>query len=230
MRQRNDRRFETPLVTCRHVHVAKLCVRRRQASPGTHRDERAVAALLPGTEPIELLARALAQRIAAVVDVPVDMRLLAGEPGARVERSVGPDRVRVLHVHVARAVVDAVGRGEAVPLGFLAQERHLVVERIARVAGRCRRPRRPTSCTCRSSGLPSVRRPGSAAGCPCALRRCAGLGADDRLEVDLDELVGEVLLACRNSSSAGIAVDRALVEVAADRDAARGRRRGACSR
>ena len=50
MCQRHERRVEAGLVTCRHVHVAKLAVRRRHAPPGTHRDVRAVAAFLPRRE------------------------------------------------------------------------------------------------------------------------------------------------------------------------------------
>ena len=56
-----------------------------------------------------------------------------------------------------------------------------------------------------------------------------GERADDRLEVDLDQLVGEVLLA-EELEQRRVAVDRALVEVAADRDPALARRRGGCSR
>jgi hypothetical protein len=36
MCQRDERRIESPLVTRRHVHVAKLTVRGRDASAGTH--------------------------------------------------------------------------------------------------------------------------------------------------------------------------------------------------
>ncbi len=57
MRQCDDRRFETPLVTCRRVHVAKLGMRRGDASTGAHRDERAVVALLPRRERVEARRR-----------------------------------------------------------------------------------------------------------------------------------------------------------------------------
>ena len=67
---------------------------------------------------------------------PVEVASWPVKPGQGVERAVGTDRVRVLHVHVARAVVDAVVRREAVARGLLAQERHLVVEEIAVVAPR----------------------------------------------------------------------------------------------
>src|SRR5262245_11547518 len=55
MRQRRDRRFIAALVTCRRVHVAKRRVRSRDASPCAHRDEGAVPARIPGTEPVESL-------------------------------------------------------------------------------------------------------------------------------------------------------------------------------
>src|SRR5262249_58844009 len=59
VRQRDDGRIETVLVTCRRVHVAKLTVRRRDAPSGTDRDVRAVAAFLPWRQPEKPLARAL---------------------------------------------------------------------------------------------------------------------------------------------------------------------------
>ena len=82
--------------------------------PGTHGDEGAIPAFVPGAEPVELCARGLAPRVAPVVDVAGRHRLLAGEARARVERAVRPDGVRVLHVDVARTVVHAVGRRESV--------------------------------------------------------------------------------------------------------------------
>src|SRR5689334_17031713 len=112
MRQRDERRVEAGLVTCRHVHVAKLAVRRRDASPGTHRDVRAVAAFFPRRETKKPLTRRLAPRLFPVVDVAGRERELAREARARVERAVGADRVRVRLVHVTRTVVDAVVRRE----------------------------------------------------------------------------------------------------------------------
>ena len=107
-------------------------MRCHHASPGTDRDERAVSALLPGTEPIELSRAPTRARLAPVVDVPRRERFLAREPRARVERAVRSNRVRVRHVDVARTVVHAVGRRESVRLRLVAQERHLVVERSCR--------------------------------------------------------------------------------------------------
>ena len=78
------------------------------------------------------------------------------------------------------------------------------------------RPRPPTSCRCRSAAcLPS---PTAVSGMnPLG---CCGLRlADDRLERDLRQLVGELLLA-QEVEQRRIAVDRGLVEVAADRDPA----------
>ena len=87
-------------------------------------------------------SRALfAPGVAPVVDVAGGQRFLAGEPGARVERAVGADRVGVLHVHVARAVVHAVGRREPVALAFpRAGTTSCRRAKSQRVAGRRRRP------------------------------------------------------------------------------------------
>src|SRR5439155_12685660 len=136
MRQRNECRFETALVTCRHVHVAKLRMGGRDAPAGADRNECTVAARLPWSEPVEFLARAVPPRVMAVADVPGRERQLTGEAGARIERAVRPDRVRMLLVYVARTVVHAVVRRKPQAPGFLAQERHLVVEDVARIAGR----------------------------------------------------------------------------------------------
>ena len=94
-------------MACRNVHVTELTVRGGDASPGTDRDVGAVAAFLPRRESFELFARRFAKGVFPVVDVAGGGRELAGEPGARIERAVGADGVRVLHVHVARAVVHA---------------------------------------------------------------------------------------------------------------------------
>ena len=170
----------------------------------------------------------LAPRVAAVVDMAGRERLLAGEARAGVERSVGADRVRVRHVHVARAVVHAVGRREAVPLRLLAQERIWSSSERQRVARRRRRRRRPTSCTCRRA---ACRRRADRHQREHALRRrhAARRRGSTGLKLTLTSLSAKSC-ALRKSSSAGIAVGRALVEVAADRDAARGRRRCGCSR
>src|SRR5712691_3040046 len=101
MCQRNEGRFEAPLVTCRLVHVAKLGVRCNQTSPCTCGDKCAVLTLVPGVEPLELLERAFSLCVPPSVDVTGGHGLLAGESRARVERAVGPDRVRVRVVHVA---------------------------------------------------------------------------------------------------------------------------------
>src|SRR5262249_22803915 len=134
MRQRNDCRLKARLVTRRHVHVTKLGVRRHETAPSTHGYERAVSALLPRVQPIEPLSGAFAPRFAAVVDVSRGQRLVAGEPRAGVERSVGADGVSVLHVHVARSARHAARRREAALLRLAAQEAELVVERAARIA------------------------------------------------------------------------------------------------
>jgi hypothetical protein len=136
VRQRNDCRFEAALVTRRQVHVAKLGMGGRDASARTDRDERAVAARLPWSEPVELLARGVPPRLTPVVDVAGRERQLPGEPGTGIQRAVGSDGVGVLLVHVARPVVHAVVGREAQAPRFLPQERQLVVEHVARVARR----------------------------------------------------------------------------------------------
>ena len=136
MRQRNERRFKCRLVTCRRVHVAKLCVRRHQTSARANGDERAVPAVFPWIQSVEPFPILLPPRVVPPVDVSGRERLLAGKPWAAVQRSVRSDRVCVLHVHVAGTVVHPVGRGEPVPPGFLAKERHLLVEETARVTRR----------------------------------------------------------------------------------------------
>src|SRR5439155_15865559 len=93
MRQRNERRFERRLVTCRRVHVTKLRVRRHRTSPCTHGDEGTVATVLPRTDLLEPLARRLVPRLLPLVDMARRLRKLARETRTRVERSVGPDRV-----------------------------------------------------------------------------------------------------------------------------------------
>src|SRR5438552_18830535 len=63
MRQRNECRFEAALVTCRHVHVAKLRMGGRDAPAGADRNECAVAAGLPWSEPVEFLAGGVPPRV-----------------------------------------------------------------------------------------------------------------------------------------------------------------------
>src|SRR5437016_2307960 len=67
MCQRHERRFETPLVTCRPVHVAKLRVRGHEASPRAHGDIRAVSTVFPGIEMVEFVAHLLAPGVGAIV-------------------------------------------------------------------------------------------------------------------------------------------------------------------
>src|SRR5436190_11464337 len=69
VRQRNECRFEAALVTCRHVHVAKLRMGGRDAPAGADRNEGAVAAGLPWSEPVEFLAGGFPARVRSVGDV-----------------------------------------------------------------------------------------------------------------------------------------------------------------
>ena len=233
MRQRDERRFEAALVTCRHVHVAKLCVRCDQASPGTDGDEGAVAAFLPGMQPFELSRAPIRASASCRSSMwPVDSAFLAGEPGARVERAVGADRVRVLHVHVARAVVHAVGRREAVPLGLLAQERHLVVEEVAGVARRAPPPAPADVMHVPPSGFARAVAPTGVSGSmplPAAARTLGSGLRTIGLKLTLTSLSAKSC-SLQEIEQRRVAVDRALVEVAADRDPAPGRRPRGCSR
>ena len=183
-----------------------------------------------GMEPLELVerrSRASASRRPSMW--PVDMRQLAGEAGAGVERAVGTDRVRVRHVHVARAVVHAVGRGEAVPLASpragtsSCRRGSCTMSQADAAAGADRRHAGAARAACRRaptgvSGMHALRRPTRRSSV-----RTIGL------KLTLTSLSANSC-ACRKSSSAGIAVHRALVEVAANGDAGTGRRRAGCSR
>src|SRR5258708_36524152 len=189
-------------------------MRRRDASPRAGGDEGAMAALLPRVEPIELLARPLAPGFLAIVDGSGRLCELTGETRARVERAVGPDRVRVLLVHVARAVVHAVVRRKSVALGLFAEKRHLVVDEIAVVAGGSA----ARTCRCHTGAVQHLvaladRNERNHAFQPGRFR------ADHRLEVHLHQLVGEVLLA-EELHQRRVTVDRPLLEIPADRNAA----------
>ena len=131
---------------------------------------------------------------------PVDMRLLAGESGARVERAVGADGVRVLSC--ARGTGRcARRRASGKPWRLVSSRRNAILSssEIAGVAGRCRRPRRPTSCSAverlarsRSTGI-SGRMP---FGCWLASARTIGL------KLTFTSLSANSC-SLRNSSSAG---------------------------
>ena len=233
MCQRDHRRFEAALVTCRRVHVTKLSCATHQHPPA-HTGMNAQSPHSFQGLSRSNFSRAVSRHASRRSSIcPVDMRLLARESGARVERSVGADRVRVLHVHVAGPVVDAVGRGK--PARSVSSRRNVILSssEVARVARRRRAPAPADVMHVPPSGLAHAvaldRR--SAAGS--ALLAFGGAGrsgaTDDRLEVHLDQLVGEILL-LQELEERRIAVDRALVEVAADGDARTCRRRGGCSR
>jgi len=130
----HEARFETRLVAIRRVHVAELVVGRHRAAAGADGDERAVVALLPRRQPLEIAQRAAAMFLQAPVDVAGGLQRLAGESRAREERPVRADRVGVALVDLARAHVHAIGRRKAALLRLLAEKRHLVVDEIAGVA------------------------------------------------------------------------------------------------
>src|SRR5262249_39084728 len=116
------------------VHVAELVVRGDRAAAGADRNERAVVALLPRGETLEVAQRRGAQVVPPVVDVARGLERFAGEAGTREERSVGTDRVGVRAVYLARPHVNAIGGGEPALLRLLAKKRHLLVHEVARVA------------------------------------------------------------------------------------------------
>ena len=68
------------------------------------------------------------------VDVADRLQRLAGEAGAGEERSIRANRVRVRMVDLARTHVHAVAGREPALLRLVPQERHLLVDEVARVA------------------------------------------------------------------------------------------------
>src|SRR5436190_23437658 len=108
MRQRDNRRFKTALVTCRRIHVAKCRVRGCDTSPCASGNEGTVPARISGTEPVELCSNLFTPRIPTVVDMTRRHTLLSSEPRARIERTVRADGVGMVDVHVARAGMNAV--------------------------------------------------------------------------------------------------------------------------
>ena len=85
MCQRNDRRFISALVACRRIHVPKRGVRGGDTTAGADRDEGAVTTGVPWAEPVELLPRGLAERVASIINVPGGKTLLSCEARACVE-------------------------------------------------------------------------------------------------------------------------------------------------
>src|SRR5687768_16061771 len=103
------------------MHVTELHVRGGGTSSPAHRNERTVAALfLVGGQAFEPLRGRLTPDIVLTFDMTRRLRRLAGKTGARVERSVGSDRVGVPSVNLARAHMDAVDGREAVLARLLA--------------------------------------------------------------------------------------------------------------
>src|SRR5437773_634015 len=97
-------------------------------------------------------------------------------------------------MHMARTLGHAVGRLETAALGFRAQRDPLVVERAARIAARPTARARPGHAGA-IQWLERLAVGGDRRERQHAFWRRLRLGrADDRLEVDLHELVGEFLL------------------------------------
>src|SRR5687767_7744476 len=100
-----------------------------------HGNEGAVPALcLERAQTLESLGGRMPPGLLAATDVTGRPVLRAGEPRARIQGPVRPDRVGVAPVDLARSHVDPVGRGESAFPRLGAKERHLLVEEVTRVA------------------------------------------------------------------------------------------------
>src|SRR5258705_801233 len=218
LRQTDKCRIERALVTRGRVHVALLCSGGDRAPPTAHWNERAVAALLlVRRQPIEIRGGRDAGRLLASVDVADRLRDFAAEAGARIQAAVDADGVRVLAMNLARAHVDAVWRVEPALARLVAQELHLLVDEVAGVAharalrlARARSRNRDAGAAQRLVALAANGQRDD------YLRRRRG-HANDRLEVDLRNVLRELLLG-QEVDQCRIAPGRGLVEVPPDRD------------
>ena len=216
-RQRHHASLEARLVAVGLVHVAELGVRGDRAAAGADRDERAVVALLPRRERLE--PRAAASRRHSFVRG----RRCGRSTAWRRRRSPGRRRASRPGRWCGRAACGSRtapcarrrrsgSRASSSPRAGTTSSR--------RGSGRCRRrsstpAARPTSCTCRRAACRRADR-GQRNRCPCGCGGCAGSRMIG-LNATLRELVGELLLA-QEVEQRRVAVDRSLVEVAADRD------------
>src|SRR5262245_63708879 len=145
------------------------------------------------TEMIEPLRRGLSPTLGAAVDVADRCSRFAREPRAGVDRSIGADRVRILSMDFARPHVDAIRRRKAAPPRFVAEIRHLLVDEMARIAHAAADTRQLAGAGARHAG--TVERLAVAAHNRERDDPFRSGGAfDDRLEVDLRDLIGELLL------------------------------------
>ena len=160
-RERENARLEARLVTVRHVHAAKLGVRRHRASAGADRDERAVAAAFPRRQHVPLRRGARAKRVGPVVDVPDRLRGVAREARARVERTFRIDACRRAACGARTAPCGRRppwgSRAVSSPRAGRSSCRRDRCSRCRRSRFRCLRP----SCRCRRAAFPT-RRPPSA--------------------------------------------------------------------
>src|SRR5678815_246896 len=119
-------------MTSRRVHVTSFCVRGDGTSTAAHGHKRTVVTLfLVRTEMFEPLRRGLAPALDTAIYVANRGGWLAREPGTGVNRSVGPDRVRVPSMDFTRPHVDPIRRREATTPRLVAQIRHLLVHEVA---------------------------------------------------------------------------------------------------
>src|SRR5688572_11795322 len=108
------------------VHVAEFGVCRDGTPTTADGDVGAIPAfLLVRAQPFEALGRGAPPFLVPAVDVAGGFGLLAREARARVERAVGPDRVGVAPMDLARPHVHAIRRGQAAPARLVAEEGHL---------------------------------------------------------------------------------------------------------
>src|SRR5262245_55316377 len=118
------------------MHIAKLRVRRHRATSSTHGNEGAITALVfVRTETLEAFSRGALPFFVSTLDVTGRLHVVTGESRARVQRTVGSDRVRMAAMNLAGTHMHAVERVEARLARLLAQKRHLLVHEVARVAG-----------------------------------------------------------------------------------------------
>src|SRR5262245_6971419 len=103
-------------------------------SSTAHGNERTVAALLfLGTEALEPVGGGLPQGLLPSVNVTCRFGFRSGEARTRVQRPIGADRVRVTTVYLAGPHVNPIRRREAPFPGFAPEERHLLVDEVARI-------------------------------------------------------------------------------------------------
>jgi len=118
------------------MHVAKLRVRRHRTPSSTHGNEGAIAAFFfVRTQALKALCRRTPPFVVRSLDMTGGLCIVASEARAGVQRSLRPDGVRMTAMNLAGSHVDPVERVEAGLARLFAEERHLLVDEMARIAG-----------------------------------------------------------------------------------------------